>query len=145
MDIHEFERRARDTRRTRAELENMKANAAAKGAVEYARIADEVLQERFPIKAKSGGGPTPTTAAFQGRGEDFGSGKEAYLWLVEQFCHFKPDALEAYVALNRRGRGRLKGFRFARGADELFPAGSSRRGDPAYYAKLRSRWAPASR
>jgi len=34
MDIQELERRARDPRRTRAELENMKANAAAKGAVD---------------------------------------------------------------------------------------------------------------
>ena len=51
MDIQEFERRARDPRRTRAELENMKVNAVAKGAVEYARIADEVLRDRFPIKA----------------------------------------------------------------------------------------------
>ena len=107
MDIQEFERRARDPRRTRAELENMKANAAAKGAVEYARIADEILRERFPIKAKAGGGPTPTAAKFQGRSEHFDSGKEAYLWLVEQFIRHKADALEAYVALNRRGQMRL--------------------------------------
>jgi len=140
MDIQEFERRARDPRRTRAELENMRANAAAKGAVEYAHIADEVLRERFPIKAKSGGGPTPTTATFQGRGEHFDSGKEAYLWLVEQLCHYKPDALEAYVALNRRGRAHVKGVRFSREADELFPRGSSRRGNPAYYAKLSNGW-----
>jgi len=45
----------------------MKANAAAKGAVEYARIADEVLRERFPIKAKAGGGATPTVANFRAR------------------------------------------------------------------------------
>jgi len=140
MDIQEFERRARDPRRTRTELENMKANAAAKGAVEYARVAEEVLRERFPIKGKSGGGPTPTTATFQGRSEDFDSGKEAYLWLVERFCHYKPDALEAYVALNRRGHARVKGCRFAREADELFPKGSSRRGNPAYYAKLSNGW-----
>ena len=140
MDIQEFERRARDPRRTRIELENMKANAAAKGAVEYARIADEVLRERFPIKAKAGGGATPTVAKFQGRKEDFDSGKEAYLWLVEQFRRCKSDALDGYVALNRRGPVRAKGVRFAREPDELFPAGSSRRGNPAYYAKLGNGW-----
>lgn len=140
MDIQEFERRARDPRRTRAEIETMRSNAAAKGAVEYVRIADEVLRERFPIKAKAGGGPTPTTAKFQEYSEDFGSGKEAYLWLVEQFFHYKADALEAYVALNRRGLVRAKGFRFAREPDELFPAGSSRSGNPAYYAKLSNGW-----
>lgn len=140
MDIREFERRARDVSRTRAELEQMKANAVAKGAVEHARIADEVLRERFPIKARSGGGSTPTTATFQRNVENFDSGKEAYLWLVERFCHYKPDALEAYLALHRRGRMRTKGLRFARDADELFPIGSSRRGNPAYYAKLGNGW-----
>lgn len=118
----------------------MRTNAAAKGAVEHARIADEVLRERFSIKAKSGGGPTPTIATFKAQSETFDSGKEAYLWLVERFCHYKPDALPAYTTLHRRGRTRGKGCRFAREVDELFPEGSSRRGNPAYYAKLGDGW-----
>jgi hypothetical protein len=62
MDLTRFEQLARGKSRTRDELETMRANALARGRIECARIADEVLRERFPVRTKKGGGATPTTA-----------------------------------------------------------------------------------
>jgi len=37
-----------------------------------------------------------TTATFLGRSETFGTGKEAYLWLLERFKQHQPSLCEAY-------------------------------------------------
>ncbi|MDP3670900.1 MAG: hypothetical protein Q8R69_14565 [Telluria sp.] len=140
MDITRFEQLARDPRRTRADLESMKANALAKGLVEFAKIANEVLLERFSVVTKRGGGRTPTTATFRSRSEYFESGKDAYVWLVEQFCQFRKDTLENYISLHRRAGTRSKGCRFAKNPDDLFPENSSRRGNPSHYIELISGW-----
>jgi hypothetical protein len=140
MDIQRFERLVRDPRKTREELENMKKNALANGKPEFAAIANEVLLQRFPAKGRRSGGATPTTATFRGRSEDLDSGKDAYLWLVEQFCAYRSDTLDKYVALHAKAGDRSKGRRFATNENALFPEGSRRRGDPAFYSKVSNGW-----
>lgn len=116
----------------------MKSNAIAKGQTELARIADEVLHERFPVKTKRAGGPTPTTGVFRGRSETFPTGKEAYLWLVEQLRFYRPTIFEEYEALHKRAPS--AGRRFARNPEALFPPRSKRAGDPSYYTALSGGW-----
>lgn len=140
MDIQRFEQLVRDPHKTREDLENMKMNALAKGKPEFAAIADEVLLQRFPVKGRRSGGATPTTGAFRGRSEEFDSGKDAYLWLVEQFCRYRPDTLDKYVALHTKAGVRSRGCRFATNENDLFPEGSRRRGDPAFYSKVSTGW-----
>lgn len=140
MNTTQFERLARDPQRTRAELENMKANALAKGQAELANIANEVLRERFSVGARQRSGSTPTTAVFRSRTENFGSGKEAYLWLVEQFCSYRPDALERYTAAYKQPGAASKGCRFAKDPSALVPDNSSRKGDPSYFARIAGGW-----
>jgi len=141
MDIERFTAQVRNPTRTREELETMRANAIAKNATEFARVVDDVLRERFPNKpTKKGGGKTPTTAMFRSRTEHFESGKEAYLWLVDQFCGFHKTVLAEYDQLHTRAGSRSRGKRFSRNHLSLFPEGSSRRGDPTYYAAVGDGW-----
>ncbi|HOX67497.1 MAG TPA: hypothetical protein PKV56_06490 [Burkholderiaceae bacterium] len=138
MTPERFEQFARQPARTREELETMRANALAKGNVELAHIAAEVLAERFPTQTKQRSGPTQTTAAFLGRSETFGTGKEAYLWLLERFRQHQPLIFEAYELL--RHKDRSAGTRVAKDPALLFPRGSSRIGNPANYATLTGGW-----
>ena len=138
MDTERFEKMARNPSRMREELENMKRNAIANGQTELAHIAEKVLRERFPVKTKKASGATPTTAVFRDRSETFPSGKEAYLWLVEQFKSYCPAVLEQYEALHERARS--SGRRFARNPESLFPSGSKRAGDSSYYSALSGGW-----
>ena len=138
MDATRFEQIARNPALTRQELENMKANAIAKGETEFAHIAEEILRERFRIKTKKVTGPTPTRAIFRGRSEKFPTGKDAYLWLVEQFRYYHPSIFEEYGELHQRARS--KGRRFARSPDTLFPPGSKRAGNPSHYSELSGGW-----
>lgn len=116
----------------------MKRNAIANGQTELAHIAEEILRERHPVKTKKTGGATPTTAVFRGRSETFPTGKDAYLWLVEQFKSYCPSALEQYEKLHERARS--SGRRFARNPKSLFPPGSKRAGDSSYYSSLSGGW-----
>ena len=138
MNRDRIEAIARDPARTRDELEQMKANALAKGDVEAAKVINDVLLERFPVRTKSGGGKTHTEAAFRRRSERFDSGKEAYLWLVERFCGHCDNVLDRYIEFVRPLGGR--GSRFAPSADGLFPHGSKRTGNPMYFERLTNGW-----
>lgn len=138
MDPTRFEQIARNSARTQEEIENMKANAIAKGHTELAHIADEILRERFPIRSRKAMGSTPTTATFRGKSEIFPTGKDAYLWLVEQFRSFLPSVFEEYELLHTRARSH--GRRFSKNPESLFPAGSKRAGDPSYYSALTGGW-----
>jgi hypothetical protein len=140
MDIQRFERLVRDPRKTREDLENMKKNALAKGKPEFAAIANEILLQRFPVKGRRSGGATPTTGTFRGQFEEFDSGKDAYLWLVEQFYRYRSDTLDKYVALHAKAGARSKGCRFATDENDLFPEDSRRRGDRAFYSKVSNGW-----
>jgi hypothetical protein len=141
MDIERFTAQVRNPERTREELETMRANAIDKNATEFVRVVDDVLLERFPNKlTKKGGGKTSTTAVFRSKTEHFESGKEAYLWLVEQFCRFHKIVLVEYDQLHTRAGNRSRGKRFSRNHQSLFPEGSRRRGDPSYYAAVGDGW-----
>ena len=138
MDSERFEQLARSPARTRADLESMKANALSRGETELAHIAEEILRERFPIRTKVPSGRTPTTAIFRGHKEQFESGKDAYLWLVQEFKIYRPTIFDEYEALHVRAKS--AGRRYARSPESLFPAGSPRAGNPSYYAKLGEGW-----
>lgn len=118
----------------------MKKNALDRGQVECAKIANEALIERFSIKAKRGRGPTPTTAMFRSLTESFDTGKDAYIWLIEEFTVHREDALERYVDLHKHAGERSRGCRFAKNQDDLFPKNSSRTGNPTHYVALSSGW-----
>ena len=113
MDIDRLEQIAR-TVKTREELEQLKSNALKRGEMEGAKLVNEILLERFPVRSKASSGATPTEARVHARVELFDSGKEAYLWLVEQFRLVQPLALERYLNLQARGKSRAKGSRFAK-------------------------------
>lgn len=84
MDIERLEKIARGVK-TRAELEQLKTNVLARAGTEAAKLLNDILLERFPVHAKSSSGATPTETKFLTRTEFFDSGKDAYIWLVEQF------------------------------------------------------------
>lgn len=140
MDLSKFESIVRDPRLKRSEVETMRKHALDKGEIECAAIASEVLNARFLATTRRGGGATPTIASFLDETREFGSGKEAYLWLVARFSAHRSDVLDRYVSLHQRAGNRSKGCRFARDPLDLFPHGSKRRGDPAHYSKLELGW-----
>ena len=59
MDLDRLTAFANAPERTRAELDQMKTNALARGNVEFAKMINESLLRRFPYQAKSGSGQTP--------------------------------------------------------------------------------------
>lgn len=138
MDATRFEQLARNPALTRQELENMKENAISRDKNELADIADAVLRERFPIKTKKVSGWTPTKAIFRGRSEKFSTGKDAYLWLVEQFRNYHPSVFEEYEKLYKKARS--KGKRFARNPDTLFPPDSKHTDNQSHYSELPGGW-----
>ena len=91
ISIEEFERRLRNV--PRADLQLLVANAKRNANPDYAKLAQEVLHERFPLPTRRSGA-TPTTATFKGRAKHFSTGKDAYIWLLERFRHHKPRLLE---------------------------------------------------
>jgi hypothetical protein len=138
MDLDKIEARARGLK-TRAELEQLLQNALAKKELEAARLVGEVLAERFPSPSNIRRGATPTEARFKDSRESFPSGKEAYLWLLEQLRLRTPSVLETYSRLQARRR-RIRGRRFARSVTELFPPGSQRIEHASHHAELGGGW-----
>lgn len=138
MDIQQFEKLARDPKRTREDLDQMRKNAIDQGKLDFVSIIDEVLLHRFPLHTAKTGGMTPTTASFRSGEEYFDNGKEAYLWLVGQFIRFRPNILAEYEILHAGQRSR--GRRFARDPKNLFPEESIRQGDSRYYSAVGNGW-----
>jgi len=97
MDIERFSKISSDPKLTREQLKTMRANALSKNKLEHVRVAEEILRERFSEKSqKHGGDRTPTTAVFRGQTAFFESGKEVYIWLVNQFCGYRKSVLSEY-------------------------------------------------
>ncbi|PNG50280.1 MULTISPECIES: hypothetical protein [unclassified Variovorax] len=140
MDIAQFEARARNPSLTREELESLKANALAKGNKEFAAIAAEVLDERFPMAKHKSAGATPTTATINGRVEQSVSGKDAYIWLVERLRDHRPGLLSVY--LQRKSHYFKRGGRayFAKSVEALFPQGSALAATPGTWVELQEGW-----
>lgn len=140
IDANEFERRARNPALTQDQLETLKANALSKGNNEFAAIANDVLLERFPIAAKKSGGATPTTAVFVGKVQDFKTGKDAYLWLVERLRNHRSGLLESQDHWHQRAfKGTSRRY-FARAPKELFPLGSKLSEQAGNVAELVGGW-----
>ena len=110
-------------------------NVVARGNLDAAHMVYEVLPERFPVQSKSGNGATPTETIFRGRKESFATGKDAYLWLIEQFCTFQPLVLQEYIKLQSRSKSQARGKRFAQSVNALFPHGSNRVSTPSNHAE----------
>ena len=138
MTPERFEQMLRQPSRTRVELEVMHQNAVSKGEIALARLAAEVLAERFPAATTQRRGPTPTTAVLLGRSEDFATGKDAYVWLLEQLIRYRTAVCEEYEVLQQKDSKSAK--RVARSPRELFPLGSSRADDSANYSALSNGW-----
>jgi hypothetical protein len=118
MELTRLEQRAKSLR-TRDELVQLVENVRAKGDAEALRLVKEVLAERFPEAVKAKTGATPTSVKFLGLKERFDTGKDAYLWLLEQFRRRDPNVFKRFVLAQRRSRA--QGSRFAKSIPELFP------------------------
>jgi len=138
MDIAQFEAMARNPARTREQLETLEKNALAKGNREFAAVASEALHDRFPQAKRKSGGATPTTAVILGRTEQFDSGKDAYIWLIERLRNHHNGLLETYCSMRSLGsNGR---DHFARSADALFPPGSALAEKSGTHLQLQEGW-----
>ncbi len=88
MDINLFLSLLQDPQKKQVDLVTMRENAIAKNAIEHVRLAESVLDQRFPnwrtIKSRKGGNK-PTNAMFLGVEKHFDSEKDAYIWLMERF------------------------------------------------------------
>ena len=102
IDIAAFRKRAENPALDQSQLEALRENAARGGGEEYASIVDEVLAKRFPSARGTAGTGTPTTVTLLGAVSHFGTGKDAYLWLIEKLLSLKSDLLENYEPNRRR-------------------------------------------
>jgi hypothetical protein len=137
MSPEQFEQRARSCR-TRQDLEQLKANALSGGRKDFAEVAHRLLDELFPVHTRKGGGATPSAVTFKGKSQRFLSGKEGYVWLVDQFGLYKRSIFAEYEDFHRKRKS--SGCRLAQTPDGLFPAGSSRAGTASNYAAIVGGW-----
>ena len=137
MTPEQFEQRARSCR-TRQDLEQLKANALSRGRKDFAQIAHDLLSELFPASTRRSGGATPSTVTFRGKIESFASGKEGYVWLVDQFGLHQKNLFTEYEAFHRKRKS--SGCRLARSPEGLFPAGSARAHVASNYAAVVGGW-----
>ena len=121
----------------------MRNATIAKGEMECARIAKEMLDSKFPgwdrVRHR-GSGARATLARFQGSEKHFSTSKEAYLWLVERFIAEKPDLFDhvnwetTYVS-----KGRKRAY-FSRDITALFQGSPHLADDRNNYAPLTNGW-----
>jgi hypothetical protein len=137
MTPEQFESRALACN-SREEVENLKANALARGWPDLAEIAQRVLSENFPVKVRKGGGATPSHATFKGKSASFDSGKDGYVWLVNQFGLYNPSLFAEYEDFHRKRES--AGCRLARAPEALFPEGSNRSATASNYAAVSVGW-----
>ena len=129
----QFEQRARSCR-TRQDLEQLKANALSRGRKDFAHIAHDLLAELFPATTRKGGGATPSKVMFRERVQSFASGKEGYVWLVDQFGLHRKKLFTEYEAFHRKRKS--SGCRLAQSPEGLFPVGSTRAEVASNYAAV---------
>lgn len=144
MDHANFERVINDPRRTREELEQILKNCLDKQQLEFAYIAKQALNKRFPgwdKPAERKAGAVPTIARFRNETIEFPSQREAYGWLIERFIHVQPSVLQGphwetdFVA---KGKGRRY---FAQSPHDLFSRKSKELIDnPGNFLHLSNGW-----
>ncbi len=138
MDLKRLEQIARSVK-TSAELTQLVDNVRQRKDEVALRLVSEILLERFPIVARSKTGATPTSVRCRSQKEHFENGKQAYLWLLEQFRLYDQTVFERFVVARRRV-SKSTGSRFAKSITELFPPGSSRAKVASFSAKLGGGW-----
>jgi hypothetical protein len=124
IDIATFRKRAENPALDKSQLQALRENAARSGGEEYASIVDEVLARRFPPTRVTAGSGTPTTVTFLSAVNHFDTGKEAYLWLIEQLRRARPDLLENYET--SKSRKENAGSRFSTRKSAILPKDSKR-------------------
>jgi hypothetical protein len=142
MDIEQFRQSLTDPKRTKEELLTMRENALRKGR-EFASVAEEVLEQRFPgwnrVKSRHGGA-TPVDVTFLAQGHHFDTAKEAYIWLIERFIHKYP---KPFIDLDWETVFLAKGPRalfFAKSVRKLFGERQHLADDPNKYHRLTNGW-----
>lgn len=143
MDLSTFRRRVSDPRRTKRELEQLRANAIEQRDSECARIVEDELNRRFPgwkhikrqpVRSKL------TLARFKNQENEFPSSKDAYVWLLERFISAKPDLFFTpnwetdFVAL-----GRARNY-FDRDPRSMFHESPHLAENKSNYRKLSNGW-----
>jgi hypothetical protein len=123
---------------TPEQIEQLKKNALASGRKDFAEIAHNLIDELFPIRTRKGGGATPSTVTFKGKTQRFLSGKEGYVWLVDQFGLHQRGIFAEYEEFHRKRKS--SGCRLAQTPEGLFPAGSSRLETASNYAAVVGGW-----
>ena len=137
MTPEQFEQRARSCGK-RDDLEQLKANALSRGRKDLAQIAHDLLNELFPVRTRKGGGATPSTVTFKGRVQAFPSGKDGYVWLVDQFGLNQTNLFAEYKALHKERKS--SSCRLAQTPVQLFPAGSARADVASNYVAVVGGW-----
>lgn len=143
MDIDKFKRLVTDRHRTKDELQNMLSNALNKGETEFARIAKDELDIRFPgwdsVRSRKGGA-TPTIVAFRGAEHRFETAKDAYFWLIQKFIEAHP---EPFATLNWEtvfvAKGKRRNY-FGRDLEKMFHGSPYLADDQNNYKKLSNGW-----
>ena len=143
MNLDRFEQLVKNPRRTRVELEQLLRNAIEAGSVEYATLAKEVLDQKFPgrqdVRSRRGG-RKPTVARFLDKTREFGTSKEAYVWMVERFAAIRPDVFQEpssdtlYLAFGKRRNY------FAKSPTKLFEGTPELANDANHFARLTNGW-----
>ena len=148
MDIERVRRLISNPKCTRQELESLRKEALAAQEREVAYEIQDVLDERFPVVGRAGGGPTETIARYKTTEKRFSTAKEAYLWLIERFLGARPDVFTdlkwettGYVAVGQRRNehGAIRNY-FARNPQKLFRESPHLAEDKSKYASLTNGW-----
>lgn len=137
MTPEQFEQRSRSCR-TRQDLEQLKANALSRGRKDFAQIAHDLLDELFPVRTRKSGGATPSTVTFKGKSQSFSSGKDGYVWLVEQFGVHQKTLFAEYEDFHRKRKS--GGCHLAQAPKGLFPIDSNRAETTSNYAAVVGGW-----
>jgi hypothetical protein len=143
MDISRFQEQLNDPANSRQDLLTMRENAIRKGEREFARVAEDTLDKRFPgwnqVRSRRGR-VTPTDVRFFAERRHFGTAKEAYVWLIERFVQHYP---KPFVDLDWETIFLAKGPRavfFARSLGKLSGEKEHLADDPNKYQRLTNGW-----
>jgi hypothetical protein len=143
MDIDRFRSYLQDSKKSQEDLMTMRENAITKNEIEHIRLAENVLDQRFPnwrtIKSRRGGSK-PTDVMFSGKDLHFDSEKDAYIWLMERFTQHYPKLFAeinwetAFVAKGKRA------LYFAKSLENLFRTSPEHTADNNKYHCLTNGW-----
>ncbi len=151
MDITRFLSHLQDPQKKQVDLMTMRENAIAKNAIEHIRLAENVLNQRFPnwqfVKSRRVGSK-PTDAMFLGKVMHFDTARAAYIWLVERIAEVNPTLFTdvrwettGYVGVGRRRNsdGAARNY-FAKSPAKLFRQTPTLAESPSNFYRLTNGW-----